>query len=268
MPPSPTLPKRAFDYNRSVLSKQMEPPIQPSLFNDLRIISMGKDIWHCDQGDRTYRITRRYGQLSCTCTRPHCPHIQHLMNSPTYQPRVSTAPSEPHPLEAKVQQLEAELHHLRREVAQVMQLGFVNNRQFVFIDQRYGGIWYTLDRDNNPTQIQADRLVGYLRNLEIKPAKREGQYTLLVDVDADRRYVLRTGHQTHFAKGMLAAIAVMTPEQLRRPVIIQPQKSKETTFCNLHQDEQLIRARYTQDTDFKAIAQRAFQNLATVVENR
>jgi hypothetical protein len=85
-------------------------------------------------------------------------------------------------------------------------------------------------------------------------------------VDADRQYILRTGHNTHFAKGLLMAISALPPEKLARPVRINPQISKSTILCNLHQDGELIRARYGEDTDWRAVAIRAMENLLKAQE--
>jgi hypothetical protein len=236
----------------------------------LKIYPAGRNTWRCESGQNNYKIsTSTPGKYHCTCpARTECRHIKQLKALQGIQAQVpESAPIEPErrrsDRRAPDRGMRAEVAQLRAEVSQVRQLGFVSDRTYVFIDSKFGGVWYTLSRDNQPQPIEAYSLNGYIRKIEFK-ASGEGAKAsckLLCHVEADRQYILRTGHDTHFAKGLLMALSVMSPEQLARPVRINPQASKSTILCNLHQDGGLIRARYTADTDWRAVAIRAMENV-------
>lgn len=256
----------------------------------LKIYPSGRGIWRCENGQNNYKIVDiGAGRYQCNCpARVECRHVKQLKELQGIQAAIpaKVAPSlwtgrglEPEkPTEIKPnsderrtgdrrQSLEpevrAEVARLRLELSQVRQLGFTCDRTYVFIDSKYGGVWYTLDRNDKPQPIEAFSLNGYIRKIEFKVSGEgpKASSKLLCFVDADKQYILRTGHNTHFAKGLLMALSVLPPERLARPVRINPQVSKTTILCNLHQDGELIRARYGDDTDWRSVSIQAMENL-------
>lgn len=236
----------------------------------LKIYPSGRGIWRCESGQNNYKIVDiGDGRYQCNCpARVECRHIKQLKELQGIQAAI---PEPVKPPERRTgdrrQSLDRELHSevakLRLELSQVRQLGFTCDRTYVFIDSKYGGVWYTLDRNDKPQPIEAFSLNGYIRKIEFKVSGEgpKASSKLLCFVDADKQYILRTGHNTHFAKGLLMALSVLPPERLARPVRINPQVSKTTILCNLHQDGELIRARYGDDTDWRAVSIRAMENL-------
>ncbi len=236
----------------------------------LKIYSAGRGIWRCESGQNNYKIVDLgAGRYQCNCpARVECRHVKQLKELQGIQAAI---PEPEKPTERRTgdrrQSLEpevrAEVARLRLELSQVRQLGFTCDRTYVFIDSKYGGVWYTLDRNDKPQPIEAFSLNGYIRKIEFKVSGvgPKASSKLLCFVDADRRYILRTGHNTHFAKGLLIALSVMPPERLARPVRINPQVTKNTILCNLHQDDELIRARYSEDTDWRSVSIQAMENL-------
>jgi hypothetical protein len=157
---------------------------------------------------------------------------------------------------------DAEAERLRLELSTILRLGFGPDRTMVFVNDRYNCTWYRMEGDNH-VPIKANFLYGRIANLDIKPRKDEGRpsHHLYVTVEADRRYLLQTGYNNHFAKGFLAAVARMTPVQLREPVWIQPQKTGKTTLCNIKQHDVLIKSYYNNQSDWRAIAIQATKNV-------
>jgi hypothetical protein len=238
----------------------------------LKIYPAGRGIWRCESGQNNYKIVDiGAGRYQCNCpARVECRHVKQLkglldIQAKPVEPIERRQSDRRQPLDLELRQ---EVARLRLELFQVRQLGFVCDRTYVFIDSKYGGCWYTLTRDNQPQPIEAFSLNGYIRKLEFKSCGEgaKASHKLLCYVDADRQYILRTGHDTHFAKGLLMAISVMRPEQLARPVRINPQASKSTILCNLHQDGALIRTRYSADTDWRSISIKAMENLRSAKE--
>ncbi len=237
----------------------------------LKIYSAGRGIWRCESGQNNYKIVDiGAGRYQCNCpARVECRHVKQLKELQGIQ---SAIPEPVTPPERRTddrrQSLEpevrAEVARLRLELSQVRQLGFNCDRTYVFVDSKYGGCWYTLSKDDKPCPIEATSLNGYIRKIEFKVSAESSK--LLCFVDADKQYILRTGHDTHFAKGLLMALSVLPPERLARPVRIQPQASKRCILCNLHQDGELIRARYGDDTDWRAVSIRAMENLRSAAQ--
>lgn len=230
---------------------------------DLEIIPLNKTTWRVLSGQNTYRISLMGGeQYTCSCpARVECKHIKVIK---TLQNPEKANDADFDELHVRVAALEAAVQKLSGALSQVMQLGFVQDRAMVAIGDQYNGVWFYIDSGQ---PIESKMLNGYIRSIEFKdrgPGKRPSHH-LHCAVDGDRRYILITGHETHFAKGLMKTIANMNPAQLARPVRINPQKSGETIFCNLHQDGMLIRARYGKDEDWKAIARAAKYNLAAAL---
>jgi hypothetical protein len=238
----------------------------------LKIYPAGRGIWRCESGQNNYKIVDiGAGRYQCNCpARVECRHVKQLkrlldiqaLPVPPTERRTADRRTTPD-LTPVVESLMGKVDRLESALSQVQQLGFTSDRTYVFIDSKYGGCWYTLTRDNQPQPIEAFSLNGYIRKLEFKSCGEgaKASHKLLCYVDADQQYILRTGHDTHFAKGLLMAISVMPPEKLARPVRINPQASKSTILCNLHQDGALIRARYSADTDWRSISIKAMENL-------
>jgi len=242
-------------------------PVKTQVENPLKIYPAGKNIWRCESGQNNYKISSNSpGQYHCSCpARVECRHIRELKGLHGIQDAIpQNAPAERRQGDRRQDQdLRLEVARLRSELTQVRQLGFTSDRQYVFIDSKYGGCWYFLNRENQPQPIEAFSLNGYIRKVEFKLSGegKKAAHKLLCYVDADRQYILRTGHDTHFAKGLLMAISVMLPEELANPVRINPQATKATILCNLHQNGDLIRARYDDHTDWRAVSILAMENL-------
>jgi hypothetical protein len=248
--------------------------------DQLKIYSVGRGLWRCESGMNNYKIVDLSdGRYQCNCAaRVECRHVKQLKELLNIQkaPFDSAQGKPVQPTDRRqtdrrttpdltpvLESLREKVDRLESALSQVQQLGFTSDRTYVFIDSKYGGCWYTLTRDNQPQPIEAFSLNGYIRKLEFKSCGEGAKATskLLCYVEADRQYILRTGHDTHFAKGLLMAISVMPPEKLARPVRINPQASKSTILCNLHQDGALIRARHSADTDWRSISIKAMENL-------
>jgi hypothetical protein len=157
---------------------------------------------------------------------------------------------------------DAEAERLRLELSTLLLMGFGPDRTMVFVNDRYSCTWYRMDGDTH-IPIAANFLFGRVTGLDIKPRKDEGRpsHHLYITVEADRRYLLQTGYNNHFAKGFMASVARMTSEQLREPVWIQPQKTGKTTLCNIKQHDVLLKGYYNDQSDWKAIAIQATKNV-------
>jgi hypothetical protein len=126
--------------------------------DQLKIYSVGRKIWRCESGQNNYKIVEDAGRYQCSCpARVECRHIKQLKGLQDIQAQ-PPAPIERRQSDRRQpldQELRLEVARLRLELTQVRQLGFTSDRQYVFIDSKYGGCWYTLSRDNQPQPIEA-----------------------------------------------------------------------------------------------------------------
>ncbi|MCC5633490.1 hypothetical protein LC613_39180 [Nostoc sphaeroides CHAB 2801] len=80
----------------------------------------------------------------------------------------------------------------------------------IYCNRHNGSLWYTLN-NSEASAITQTALTGYLKELKFEKCERRGKevYKLLITIQADRPYILESGHDTHFAKSVLAAISLL-----------------------------------------------------------
>ena len=132
----------------------------------------------------------------------------------------------------------------------------------IYCNRHNGSLWYTLN-NSEASVITQTALTGYLRELKFEKCERRGKevYKLLITVQADRTYILESGHDTQFAKCILAAVASLTPEQLYTPLTLQPQPGTDESvlFCRVWVGSELIMASYGEDTNWREISKQALE---------
>lgn len=95
-------------------------------------------------------------------------------------------------------------------------------RLYVFIKNEGNALWYYLD-DGNKVYIHETALTGTIKHFEVKEANTSFGDEVKADFEimADRRYVLRSGVDTAFTKGMLMTLAALSDEQLKHPLTLE-----------------------------------------------
>jgi hypothetical protein len=159
----------------------------------------------------------------------------------------------------------AELRRIADAKAPQQLLGFgpaPKTQVYVFCNRKHGGVWYTLNEQSQPVNIEHPALTGYIRKLEFKETIRrnEKSHKLHCYVEADRLYVLESSATAHFSKGLLNAIALLSAQDLQQPLTIHPQASTENAevlFCNLYQGDRQVFAPYDDQTDWKRVSRAA-----------
>ncbi|MBD6620956.1 hypothetical protein FNW02_35825 [Komarekiella sp. 'clone 1'] len=130
----------------------------------------------------------------------------------------------------------------------------------IYCNRHNGFLWYTLS-NSEPQAVDATALTGYLRELRFEKCERRGKevHKLLATIQAERTYILESGHDTQFAKGLLAAIASLTPQQLYSPITLQPQPGTDDSvlFCRVWAGSELIMASYGEESNWREISKQA-----------
>lgn len=136
----------------------------------------------------------------------------------------------------------------------------------IYCNRQHGSLWYTLT-NSEPSPITATALTGYLLSLRFEKCDRRGKevHKLLATIQADRLYILESGHDTHFSKGLMASVATLTPQQLQQPVTIQPSPGDDESvlFCRVWLGNELSHCRYDDATDWRATSRNAMPAAAS-----
>jgi hypothetical protein len=159
-----------------------------------------------------------------------------------------------------------ELQQLRADLLPAKQtLGFgaaPRSEVWVFCNREKGGLWYTLDSQGQAVDIEHSALTGYIRKLEFTKPVRRGEETdkLNCIIEGDKLYVLESGAAVQFSKGLLNAIASLSPDALKQPITIVPEpsaKNEEVLFCNIYQGDEQVFAPYDEQTNWRKVSRTA-----------
>lgn len=168
-----------------------------------------------------------------------------------------------------MQDIAASLHRIADALAQREHpLGFGPSpgRKFVFVNRRQGYNWYHLGHDGSPMPITEPAISGYVCGLELSQVQRNGQEVakLRLHLRADQHYVLESGAQTVFSKGLVSALTRLTPDDLLEPLTIEPQAAEngEVLFARVYRHGEPIYAPWEDDTDFGRLTQQAMEIVA------
>ncbi len=123
------------------------------------------------------------------------------------------------------------LQQLQLQV-QRLQLGFVDIRyKTVYCNRRCeGALWYTVE-DGQQIPIKQNALRGYADRLEVVSLQRRGKETDKLQFTlncGDLHYVLEAGADSEFAQSLVYSLAILPLEQLRQPIIIQPEPGEDS----------------------------------------
>jgi hypothetical protein len=159
-----------------------------------------------------------------------------------------------------------ELQQLRADLLPTKQtLGFgaaPRSEVWVFCNREKGGLWYTLDSQGQAVDIEHSALTGYIRKLEFTKPVRRGEETdkLNCIIEGDKLYVLESGAAVQFSKGLLNAIASLSPDALKQPITVVPEpsaKNEEVLFCNIYQGDEQVFAPYDEQTNWRKVSRTA-----------
>ncbi|MEH1869154.1 MAG: hypothetical protein V7K69_29745 [Nostoc sp.] len=121
-----------------------------------------------------------------------------------------------------------------------VKLGFgaVPKPQYVFVSKESDHCWYMLAEDEKRIPIYERALTGVITGIEVNK-KVENTFGEVIRTDlnvlADKPYIIRSGSDTYFCKGLLLSLDILTFEQLRHPLTIAVSPGdKKVVFCNIY----------------------------------
>lgn len=143
------------------------------------------------------------------------------------------------------QQMLLELRRIRELLEQGRPLGFGKKPApvFVFIRHSSESLWYIRDKQaGENTPIPERDLTGYLRNLwrydRIDQSTQESVPKLMLEIQADRHYIIQSGLETNFSKSLLAGLLELEPKDLENPLTLVVEdnaggRGRPTVFARL-----------------------------------
>jgi hypothetical protein len=135
--------------------------------------------------------------------------------------------------------LQALLEELR---ASKQQLGFGHSPRprYIYANRQYPNcLWYFWDGVNNkPEPIQYQALTGIVEKLEIEQKEYKGKPDRKVNlhIRAERNYVIQSGLETLFAKGLLYTLSRLPMEKFKSAITIavEPGDTEQVLFCRVY----------------------------------
>lgn len=162
-------------------------------------------------------------------------------------------------MEELLQQILTELR-----IQNAPKLGFSNTApgaMWVFCNRKNPPhLWYTV-QDGEVVALPGTSLTAYFQSIAFPSVERKNKEVTKLNIymAGDRPYVIESGYDSHFSKGLLSAIATLTADQLRyTPLTICPQPGDDEAvlFCRVYLGQTLVKSQYAEDTDWRAIAHR------------
>jgi len=121
-----------------------------------------------------------------------------------------------------------------------VKLGFgaIPRPQYVFVSRESDYCWYILSEDRRQIPIYDKALTGVITGIEVEK-KVETSFGLTFKTDlyilADKPYIIRSGNESYFSKGLLLSLDILTYEQLRQPLTITVSPGDKTiVFCTIY----------------------------------
>jgi hypothetical protein len=143
------------------------------------------------------------------------------------------------------QQMLLELRRIRELLEAGRPLGFGKKQEpvFVFIRHSPESLWYTRDkRIGENIAIPEPDLTGYLKNVWRYDRTDQGTgevvAKLMLEISADRHYIIQSGFDTNFSKSFLAGLLELPPEALDEPLTLVVEdntrgRGRPTVFARL-----------------------------------
>lgn len=147
------------------------------------------------------------------------------------------------------------------------QLGFGHSPRprYIYVNRQYPEcVWYFWDGANNkPEPIQFQALTGIIEKLETEEKEFKGKRSLKINlhIKAERNYVIESGSETMFSKGLLYAISKLpiTAFQQAITIAVEPGEDEKVLFCRIYNPitGQSVYAPYTEPVNWQNVIARA-----------
>lgn len=122
--------------------------------------------------------------------------------------------------------------------------GYIPVPQYIFVGGKPDGaegpdyFWYSLDfNTNKPQPITAQALTGYVTGFRMinKPYKGDDAVKVDISIQADRKYVIRSGIETIFTRGLLLALEIFDNlKDIPVTICVTPGDEKNVIYASVY----------------------------------
>ena len=153
------------------------------------------------------------------------------------------------------------------------QIGFGHppKPRYIYTNRQYPDcLWYFWDGENKkhePIQFQA--LTGIIEKLDTEEKEYKGKRNLKINlhIRAERNYVIESGTETMFSKGLLYTLSRLPVEKFKQPITIavEPGDTEKVSFCRIYNPVTglAVYAPYTEPVDWQSVIARATSKINT-----
>lgn len=157
--------------------------------------------------------------------------------------------------------------------ASKQQLGFGHSPkpQYIYANRQYAEcLWYFWDgakKEHEPILFQA--LTGIIEKLEIEEKEYKGkpEFKVNLHIKADRNYVIQSGLETLFAKGLIYTLSKLPIAAFTQPITIavEPGDTEQVLFCRVYNPVTgiAVYAPYTEPVNWQDVIVRATSKINT-----
>jgi hypothetical protein len=166
------------------------------------------------------------------------------------------------------QLLQAILDELR---SSKQNLGFSHppKPRYIYANRQYSDcLWYFWNGAKSEHEpIEHHALTGIIEKLEVEEKEFRGKpdYKVNLHMRADRAYVIQSGYDTLFARGLVFMLSKLPVEAFRQPITIAVEAgdTEQVLFCRIYNPAtgQAVFAPYPEQADWNAITQRAITKI-------
>ncbi|MGL5060008.1 MAG: hypothetical protein ACRC62_08495 [Microcoleus sp.] len=133
--------------------------------------------------------------------------------------------------------------------------------RYVYANRQYPDcLWYFWDGEKKVHEpIEHHALTGIVEKIEIEEKEFRGKPDRKVNirVRADRTYVIQSGTETMFAKGLIYTLSKLPAEAFAQPIMIAVESgdTDQVLFCRVYNPAtgKLVFAPYGDDVDWKTV---------------
>ena len=152
-------------------------------------------------------------------------------------------------------------------------LGFSNppRTRYIYANRQYPNcLWYFWKGgDNSHEPIEQHAIVGVIDKIEIETKEFRGKSDpkLNISIKADKPYVIQSGIDTLFAKGLLFTLSKLPVEAFKKPIMIAVEAgdTEQVLFAKVYNPATgaLVYAPYGDGVDWPATTQKAIDKVAS-----
>ncbi len=153
------------------------------------------------------------------------------------------------------------------------QLGFGHppKPRYIYTNRQYPEcLWYFWDGENKRHEpIQFNALTGIIEKLDTEEKEYKGKRNLKINlhIRAERNYVIESGSETMFSKGLLYTLSKLPVEKFNQAITIAVEagEDEKVSFCRIYNPVTgfAVYAPYTEPVDWQNVIVRAASKINT-----